>query len=61
MYVVGVKVEASVDFKGPRDGTPTPVSFPYTPYTHSIIPPPFPGSLQGSTFSLTFLIAIFNT
>ena len=23
-------------------------------YTHSIIPPPFPGSLQGSTFSLAF-------
>ena len=53
-YVVGVKVESPVVFKGPRYGTPPPVSFPYIPYTHSLIPPPFPGSLQGPTFSLAF-------
>ena len=52
--MVGVKVEAPVVFKGLRDGTPPPVSFPYIPYTHSIIPPPFPESLQGPTFSFTF-------
>ena len=52
--MVGVKVEAPVVFKMPGDGTPPPVSFPYIPCTHSIIPPPFPGSLQGPTFSLAF-------
>ena len=49
--MVGVKIEAPVDFKGPRDSTLPPVSFSYIPYTHSIIS--FP-CLQGFTFSLTF-------
>ena len=57
--MVRIKVEAPVDVKEPKDGTPPPVSFP----THSIIPPPFPGSLQWPNLIWLlsyFLTAIFN-
>ena len=36
--MVGVKVEAPVDVKGPRDGTPPPVSFPNIPYSFNSAP-----------------------
>ena len=37
-YVVGIKVEATVDVKGPRDGTPPPVSFPNIAYSFNSSP-----------------------
>ena len=37
-YVVGVKVEAPVDVKGPRDDTPPPVFFPNIPYSFNNSP-----------------------
>ena len=46
-YLVGIKVEAPVDVKGPRGGTPLPVSFPNIPYSFNISPIPFQEACKG--------------
>ena len=63
-YVAGINVEAPVYVKGPRDGTPSPESFPNNPYSFNNFPP-YPGNLQGPNFILVFLYSLiaifFNT